>query len=237
MKRVTNFLCALFFIGLASGCQTVGDLATGVKNTVMEPKKSAEKVAAGLKEALTVSAADAVVVVSKVGGYFENEAIKIIVPGELEPSIRVLRGLGLGHAVDDFEMSMNNAAEDAAPQAQEIFMAAISDMTFDDAMKILKGGDTAATDYLRKKTYVQMYAVFRPVIRKSMNNIGVTQRYESMVAPLSNMSGGAIQPIQLDAYVTERALDGLFKMVAKGEISIRKNPAARGTKLLAEVFS
>ena len=237
MKRFTSFLCALFFITMVGGCSTIGDMATGVKNVVMEPKKSAEKVAAGLKEALTVSTADAVMVVSKVGGYFENKAIRIIVPGELEPAVRVLRGLGLGHAVDDFEMSMNNAAENAAPQAREIFMAAISDMTFDDAMAILKGGDTAATDYLKKKTYVQMYAVFRPVIRRSMSKIGVNQRYESMVAPLSNMSGGAIQPLELDAYVTERALDGLFKMVAKGEVSIRKNPAVRGSKLLVEVFS
>jgi hypothetical protein len=137
----------------------------------------------------------------------------------------------------EFVLSMNRAAEQAAPAAKQIFGNAITNMSFDDAKKILTGGNTAATDYFKAKTTNELTAAFKPVIDKSMGHVGVTKQYEALVGKFETIPFVKTQSFDLDNYVTGKALDGLFHVVGEQETMIRTNPAARTTTLLQEVFA
>jgi hypothetical protein len=197
---------------------------------------SDERAAAGLREALQVGTGKAVGLVGRTDGYFANEAIRIAMPEKLRMVEKGLRAAGYGPKVDAFVLSMNRAAERAAPAAKEIFISAIREMTFDDARRVLSGGDTAATDYFRDKTSDRLRTAFRPVVEKSMQESGVSQRYEAMIGSYRSIPFAGGVSLDLDGYVVERALDGLFYMVAQQEKEIRTNPAARVTDLLRSVF-
>jgi len=194
------------------------------------------KIAKGLKQALRVGAGNAVGLTGKVDGYFRNEAIKILMPEKLHPIEKGLRAVGLGPKVDEFVLSMNRAAEKAAPFAKEIFVAAIREMTFDDARKIFTGGDTAATDTFKSKTTASLTAAFRPAVKQSMGEVGVTRQYEELSGRWANLPLGRQEAFDLDAYVVTKALDGLFLVLGEEERKIRTDPAARVTSLLREVF-
>lgn len=194
------------------------------------------QVVSGLKEALSVGTANAVAATSKVDGYFANAAIKILVPEKARKIASVLEKAGFREEVDAFVLSMNRAAEKAAPQARARFVAAIREMTFDDARRILAGGDTAATDYFRGKTRQKLYDDFRPVVSKSMDEVGVTRSYKRMVARYSALPFLQADSLDLDRHVTEKALDGLFYVVGQEERKIRTDPAARVTEILKTVF-
>ena len=232
MKKIVGVLAGVI---LMAGCAELDQLAKNVQSSVA-PENSLGKIIAGLKEALSIGTGNAVVDVSKVGGYFKNQAIRILLPREIQQTGDLLRQFGFGKVVDDFEHSMNTAAEQAAPKAKAIFIDAITQMTFDDARRILNGPDTAATDYLRAKTSMAIAGLFRPIVTHSMNQVGVTRLYKQMVAPLKRLPIASPVPVDLDAYVTEKALYGLFEMVAEEEKKIRRNPAARVTELLKDVF-
>lgn len=197
---------------------------------------SDSKVASGLKEALRVGANNAVKLTGKTDGYFGNEAIKILMPSNLRPLERGLRAIGFGPKVDEFILSMNRSAEAAAPAAKKIFGDAILAMTFDDARKILSGGDTAATECFKSKTSAQLTAAFQPFVEKTMSQNGVTQQYKALTDQYQSIPFAKSQSLDINKYVVAKALDGLFYELADQERQIRKDPAARTTSLLKEVF-
>ena len=189
---------------------------------------SDEKVAAGLKEALAIGTGNAVAATGTLDGFFKNEAIKILLPEKLQRLDKRLRTVGLGSQIDAFVLSMNRAAERAAPSAKSIFKDALTQMTFSDAKQILRGGDTAATDFFRAKTSERLTVSFLPIVSSSLGEVGATKRYKNLVSSPS---------LDLDRYVTGRSLDGLFHVLGEEEKKIRKDPAARVTKLLKDVFA
>jgi len=195
-------------------------------------------VASGLKEALSVGTKNAVGLLSKTNGYFGNEAVKILLPENIRRAGDALRMAGYEKEVDAFILSMNRAAEKAAPKAADIFAGAIQSMSIDDAQKILGGGNTAATEYFKSKTSTQLFDAFKPDISKSMSEVGVTKAYKAMTDRYTAMMPFAkMESLDLDRYVTNKSLDGLFHMVGQEEAKIRTNPAARTTDLLRKVFA
>jgi len=190
----------------------------------------------GLKEALSIGTENAVKSVSQVDGYFANEIIKILMPEKIQKVADILGKVGYQQQVDDFILSMNRAAEKAAPKAASIFGSAIKEMTLDDARGILDGGDTAATDYFKAKTSGTIYETFKPIISSSMNKVGVTRSYKEMMDTYTSLPFMKSESLDLDHYVTDKSLDGLFYMLGQEEKKIRTNPAGRVTELLKKVF-
>jgi Protein of unknown function (DUF4197) len=197
---------------------------------------SNETVVSGLKEALRIGSGNAVSLNGKVDGYFKNVAIKILMPEKLKPVEKGLRMAGQSRQVDEFVLGMNRAAEKAAPFAKDIFWGAIKRMTFSDATRILKGGDTAATDYFRGVTTDELTTAFEPIVKESMESIGVTRQYKVLAGRYNALPFVKSQAFDLDRYVVDKALDGLFYVLAEEERKIRTNPAARVTDLLRTVF-
>ena len=196
---------------------------------------SNDKIVAGLKEALQISTAKAVSLTGKPDGFLKNEAIKILLPPKLESVGRGLRMIGMGAKVDELEVGMNRAAEQATPQAKQIFLAALKKMTFDDARHILTGNDTAATEYFKHSCSADLTTVFSPIVHRAMVKVGVVQQYNQVI---KNAPGGSALAGQfdIDKYVVAKTLDGLFYMLGEQEKQIRKNPVARTTSLVKEVF-
>ena len=175
-------------------------------------------------------------ITGRTNGYFGNPDIKILMPNNLRTLEKGLRMVGYGPKVDDFVLSMNRAAEAAAPAARKIFIDAITAMTFDDARRILSGGDTAATNYFKEKTTPQLTAAFRPVVEKTMAKNGVTQQYNALVSQYKCLPFARNQDLDISHYVVSKALDGLFYELGQEERKIRQDPAAQTTSLLKEVF-
>jgi len=196
---------------------------------------SNDKIIAGLKQALQLSTGKAVALTGRRDGFLKNAAIKIGLPPKLESVGKGLRMLGMGAKVDALEVGMNRAAEQATPQAKQIFLAALKKMTFDDARHILTGGDTAATEYFRRTSSADLTVAFAPIVHRSMEQVGVVQQYNQVIksAPAGNLLAGQFD---LDKYVVGKTLDGLFYMLGQEEKQIRRNPAAQTTALLKEVF-
>lgn len=196
---------------------------------------SNNKIIAGLKEALQVSTGKAVAATGKPDGFLKNQAIKILLPPKLQTVGRGMRMLGMGARVDELEVGMNRAAEQATPQAKKIFLAALKKMSFEDARHILTGNDTAATDYFKRTSSADLTAAFAPIVQQSMQRVGVVQQYERVLnsAPGGNALAGQFD---LNKYVLGKTLDGLFYMLGEEEKRIRKDPAAQTTALLKEVF-
>ncbi len=195
------------------------------------------KIASGLKEALQIGTQNAVNLTGRLDGYFRNEVIKILMPEKLQTLEKGLRLVGYGPRVDEFVLSMNRAAERAAPRAKAIFWDAIGEMSFEDARKILNGGDTAATDYFQDKTTDRLAAAFRPVVDKAINEVGVTRRYKELIGRYEAIPFVTSERFDIDQYVVTKALGGLFYVVGEEERKIRTNPTARVTDLLQEVFA
>ncbi len=194
-------------------------------------------IVAGLKEALEVGTTNTVDLTGKVDGYFGNQAIKILMPKQLQSVEQGLRLIGQGEKVDEFVLSMNRAAEKAAPGARDFFWGAIKSMSFDDARKILTGGDTAATEYFRAKTSDTLTAAFRPVVTDSMKDVGVIQQYKQLQSSYQSVPFASSLPsVDIESYVVSKALDGLFLVLGEQEKKIRTNPAAQVTDLLKKVF-
>jgi hypothetical protein len=196
---------------------------------------SDDKIVAGLKQALQISTSKAVVLTGRPDGFLKNDAIRIALPPKLETVGRGMRMLGMGDKVDSLETGMNRAAEQATPQAKQIFLAALRKMTFDDARHILTGGDTAATEYFKRTSSADLTTAFSPIVHTSMEHVGVVQQYDRVIQ--SAPGGSTIaKEFDLDKYVVGKTLDGLFLMLGQEEQKIRKNPAAQTTALLKEVF-
>ena len=194
-------------------------------------------IAKGLKEALSVGTTRAVTEVSQRNGYFSNDLIKILLPEKIRTAAELLGKFGFQSQVDEFVLSMNRAAEKAAPKATDHFVAALKAMTFEDARAILNGDATSATQYFRKKTGDKIYADFKPVVVANMKDVGVSSYYSQMTEKFQSIPfAGTVGSFDLDHYVTTKAVDGLFTMLGEEEKKIRTDPAARGTELLKKVF-
>lgn len=214
--------------------QTLGEVnkALGSGGT---PLTTAE-VAEGLKEALIKGISTGSDLVSITDGYFKNPEIKIPFPPEVQKVENTLRNIGLGSQVDKFVLSLNRGAEDAAKEAKPIFIAAIKSMTIQDAWAILKGDQNAATEYLKRTTSGLLKEKFKPVIQTSLNKVNATKYYGEIVTRYNQIPlVDKVNP-NLDDYATDKAIEGLFTMIAKEEKEIRQDPVARTTELLKKVF-
>ena len=238
MTRLPNICCVtlLSILVPAANAQSPLSQLGGLKNLGGNASLNDSKIGAGLKEALSVGTKNAVHLVDKPGGYLDNPAIKILLPKSLQPVESLLRGAGEGPKIDGFVSSMNHAAESAAPAAEQIFADAVTAMTIDDASRLLHGGDTSITEYFKSKTSTQLATAFRPQVEKAMSANGVTQQYNELSGRLPQMPFMKSSAFDINSYVVNQALNGLFYMLAQQEKDIRQNPAARTTGLLKEVF-
>ena len=197
---------------------------------------SKTEVAAGLREALQQGISRGSDQASQLNGYYKNPQLKIPFPPELKKIENALRGIGLGSQVDKFVRQLNRGAERAAVQAKPIFIRAIKSMTIQDAFSILKGEQDAATSYLKRTTSTSLRSEFFPVISQSLSEVNATKYYGALVNRYNKIPLVKKVNPDLDDYAVNRAIAGLFILVAREEASIRQNPAARTSKLLQKVF-
>ncbi len=235
MKKL--LLPLLLLVSVFANSQGLLKKASGLLNKAKGGNLSTEEVVAGLKEALSVGANNSASKLSAVDGFFANAAIKVLMPAEAQKVEKALRAAGMGRLVDDAILSMNRAAEEAAKSAAPIFLDAIKGMSFQDAMGILRGSDTAATGYLRGRTVPALTEAFRPVIEGALEKTGATKHWKTVFETYNKLptTFNKVNP-DLAGYVTDRGLSGLFYQVAEEEMKIRKDPAARVTETLKKVF-
>jgi len=227
----------LALAGHAAYAQQIGDVLKGLQKGVGGGSAASEtEIVNGLKEDLQIGTGNAVQIVSKVDGYYKNPKIRIPLPDTVQKTEKILRVAGYGSKVDEFELSMNRAAERAAPEAKTLFMDAIKQMTFTDAKKILNGREDEATLYFKDKTSPRLREVSKPIVRQAMGEVGVTKSYQDLEQSARSVPFAGAFSFDLDQYVTDKALDGLFLMVAEEEKKIRQDPVARTTDLLKKVF-
>jgi hypothetical protein len=233
----TAILAAVLFLSCLAQAQ-LGDILKKADESLNQRSTaglSNDKIIAGLKQALQVSTGKAVALTGKPDGFLKNQAIKILLPPRLETVGKGMRMLGMGAQVDELEVGMNRAAEQATPQAKAIFIAVVKKMSFDDARKILTGSDTAATEYFKRTSSADLTTAFSPIVKRSMQRVGVVQQYNRVLASAPGGSALAGQ-FDLNKYVVGKTLDGLFLMLGEEEKKIRKDPMAQTTSLLKEVF-
>lgn len=218
-----------------SGCETAKSILNSVDNAA-KGGLSTDEVVQGLKEALQFGTDSATSKLSALNGFYKDALVKIVMPQEAQNVEKTLRNVGLGSVVDNAVLSMNRAAEDASKYVGNIFLNAIKQMTIQDAFGILRGGNTAATDYLKQKTTAQLTAAFTPIVSKSLEKVDATKYWKDVFSAYNRFS---TKPVNTDltAYVTQKALDGLFVKIGLEEQQIRKDPAARITDILKKVFS
>lgn len=234
MKKLV--LMTTLFLGACTSAQinqAIGD-ANKILNTE-KPLTSAE-VGDGLKEALINGISKGTDITSQLDGYFKNPEIKIPFPPDVKKVEDKLRQIGLGAEVDKFVMTLNRGAEDAAKEAKPIFISAIKQMTIEDAWGILKGQPDAATNFLKRTTTAQLKEKFKPVVQNSLNKVNATKYYGDIVNNYNRIPFVDKVNPDLNDYATDMAIQGLFTMIAKEELNIRKDPVARTTELLKRVF-
>jgi len=235
MKMTAVLACTLIVVfGSSCSTQQFGDLlGTALGSDAL----NSADVSAGLKEALVNGITNGADLASKPDGYLKNSLIRIPLPEELEKAEKTLRKVGLDRLVDQYTVSLNRAAEDAAIQAKPIFISAIKSLTFQDVWAILKGEQDAATQYLRRTTSDQLYTSFRPTIEQSLNKVKATQYHSQLVESYNRIPLVKKVNPDLGDYATNKAIDGLFKLIEKEEGRIREDPAARTTEILRKVFA
>lgn len=237
MKKIfTLVLCSVLMCACTTAQihQTLGSVSD-VLNT--QKALASEEVDAGLKEALKKGISKGADQVSQLDGYFKNPKIKIPFPPEVKKVEIKLRQLGMDSQVDKFVMTLNRGAEDAAKEAKPIFISAITSMTIQDAWNILKGEENAITNYLKRVTSEQLLTKFRPVMKNSLDKVNATKYYSDIVNTYNKVPFVQKVNPNLEEYATQKAVDGLFFMIAKEEKNIRENPLARTTELLKKVFA
>jgi hypothetical protein len=215
MKKILSIslVCAGFILAFISYAGSLDDVLRGVKIPQVGSGSGPDEATtvSGLKEALSIGSSNAVTSTSKLDGYFANQAIKILLPEKIQKVADVLKKVGYQKQVDAFVLSMNRAAENAAPKARQFFVDAIREMSFQDAMKILKGNETAATEYFKSKTFDKLYTAFKPPVSASMDKVGVTKSYKNMMGTYTkSIPFAKTESLDLDHYVTTKSLDGFF---------------------------
>jgi len=234
-------LAGTLFLGGCSGGGLGVDLGTvlagvAVGGTGTRGLDSAT-VAAGLKDALRVGSERAATSTSATDGFLGNQLIRLVVPEKLSAMTNTLRTVGFGAQVDQLEVAMNRAAEQASGEAVEIFADQINRMTVNDALGLLNGGPTAATDYFETNTSAALAERFAPIVNAKMNEVGLARSYAALASAYNALPLVTAPALDLETYVTEHTLDGLFTVLGEEEKKIRENPAARTTDLLRRVFA
>src|SRR6185437_15787438 len=236
MKKILT-LSALILFSFSLSAQT--DLFKKAGSLISKKSGSglsSDEIVSGLKEALSLGAQKSGDKLSATDGFFKDAAVKILLPKQVQDVEKKMRMLGMGKLVDNAELSMNRAAEDASKSAAPIFLSAIKQMTVTDALNILRGTDTAATSYLRKTTTPQLTTAFMPVIQESLKKTEAAKYWNDVFTAYNRFSSKPVDT-DINSYVTGKALDGIFYYVAQEEINIRKNPAGRVTDILKKVFA
>ena len=249
MKKVILIGCVLFSISLSSQTMmeklkhkkdSIEKAAREKANTIVTgttaPTLTNEEVIKGLKEALTVGTNNSSGVASKLDGFYKNPKIYIPWPEEAKDMKAKLTKMGMTKKITEFETSLNRAAEEAALKAAPVFIDAVTNMSLQDGFAILKGVDTAATNYLRKTTYNPLKDKFLPVVKEAVAKVKVTSYWLPLATAYNKLPGVKKQNPNLDEYVTSKAINGLMLLIADEEIKIRKDPMARVTDLLKKVF-
>ncbi|SFW61838.1 MULTISPECIES: DUF4197 domain-containing protein [Pseudomonas] len=216
-------LCAGLLICANAMALSLGDL-------------SQQDATGGLKDALTQGAQVAVKQLGTPGGFSNNPDVKIELPGKLGKVASKMKAFGMGEQVDQLETSMNQAAEAAVVQAQPILVNAVKNMSVSDAKGILSGGSDSATQYLNKSSREQIRAKFLPIVKQATDKVGLAQKYNAFAGQAATLGVLDAKSANIENYVTEQALDGLFEMIGKQEATIRQNPAAAATSLAKKVF-
>ena len=213
--------------GAGSGL-TTGGLTTGGLTT--------DQASGGLREALTQGISTSVASTGRPGGYFDNAAIKILMPPKLQRVEQAMRAAGMGPQVDSFVKSMNAAAEEAAPAAKAILLEALKQMSFTDAKGIVTGGHTAGTEYFKRTTTEQIQVEFRPIVERAMAKTGVVQQFQALMGGAPKIPFFKTPDVDVNQYVLDKATDGLFVVMGQEETKIRTDPGAQLTPLLRTVF-
>ena len=219
-----------------SSCQSQ-NIFKDVLKQVTQPTSGNLDIAAGLKQALNQGIDKSIAQVSVTDGFFKNQAIKVLLPAELQKVESKMRAVGMGSLVDDGLKLLNRAAEDASSKAKPIFIGAVKQMTFQDATTILMGEKNAATQYLKKTTSSPLYQAFSPVVKGSLDSVGATKLWNQIITKYNKLPFVTRVNPDLTDYVTNKAMDGVFLMVEKEELAIRKDPINRTTDLLKKVFA
>jgi hypothetical protein len=190
----------------------------------------------GLKAALEKGAVAAVAKLGAENGFLDNEEVKIRLPRALEKAQPLLKLTGQGQRLDDLVISMNHAAEQAVPMAKPLLLNAVRSLSVDDARNILQGGDTSVTDFFREKTAATLALKFLPIVKKITDRSDLSAKYNSAMGQIGKFGGGGRDQGTVEDYVTQRAVDGLFKMIAEEEREIRRDPMGSGSKIISKVF-
>ncbi|WP_366515624.1 DUF4197 domain-containing protein [Solimonas marina] len=231
---------------LTVSASAAADWRSSLKNMLGQAQQSSagtaaldnSQIVAGLREALAQGTTQAINSLGKTDGFWKNAAVRIPLPQPLSGIESTLRQFGQGPKLDEFQLTLNRAAEKAVPQVADIFGNAIRQMSVTDAQAILKGSDDAATRYFQRTTSASLKAKILPIVQNATASVGVTQEYKALstkAGPFLQLAGKTSP--DLDGYVTDKALDGLFTTIAEEEKRIRENPAARSTELLKKVFA
>lgn len=219
--------------------ETLGAAAETLGNDGTAAALSNGEVISGLKEALEVGAKKSVSLTSVADGFYKNDLIKIPFPEEAIKVKNTLVDIGMTNMVEDFELTLNRAAEEASKEAVPVFVDAITSMSISDGFAILNGGEGAATNYLKEKTTQALIGKFRPVVERATAKVELTNHWEPLSKAYNTatlLTGGNTVNPDLNAYVTDKAIDGLFLMISQEENKIRKDPLARTSDLLRKVF-
>ena len=190
----------------------------------------------GLRGALEQGAQAAVAALGRVDGFLGNPQVRIPIPQELERTERLVRRLGFGRQADELVVAMNRAAETAVPEARKLLVDAVKKMSAQDAKSVLTGGETAGTEYFKRSTHEQLHARFLPIVKNATEKVGVAQQYREFAKPVAALGLIKSEHADLDEYVTQKALDGLYFMLAEEEKKIRKDPAGAATSIVRRVF-
>lgn len=250
MKKITGIIGMLCLAAFGASAQTADQLLQGLLNKVNNNSTSGNnsasgnfgnltnaEIVSGLKEALRTGAQNAGKQLSAKDGFFGNALVKVMLPPEAKQVESALRTAGMGKLADELILTMNRAAEDAAKQAAPVFINAVTSMSIQDGVRILTGGNHAATDYLRNRTTLALTNAFRPVVQQSLDKFNVPKIWNTVFSTYNSLPlvFKKVNP-DLTAYVTERALNGVFVVIAQEEQKIRTNPAAQVSSLLRKVF-
>jgi hypothetical protein len=235
MNILKNILVAFLLI-LSANLQAQVNLNSVINSANLGQGLSNDKIVSGLKEALSKGTNKSSLMASAVDGYYKNPIIKIPFPPEAREMEKTLKQIGMQKEVEKFVKTLNKAAEDAAKKAAPIFLNAITSMSITDGINILKGGNSAATEYLKRSSTSALKGEFKPVIKTSLKKVEITKYWNPLVKNYNKVPFVKKMNPDLDDYVTTRAIDGLFKLIAEEETKIRKDPMATGSNLLQEVF-
>jgi hypothetical protein len=218
-------MCVVTALGTATGTNAAG--LERISNT---------EAASGLKQALTDGSAAAVAQLGSENGFLNNPKVKIPLPPALQRVESALRYTGMKRQADELVVAMNRAAEAAVPEAKALLVESVRKMSFQDAKGILTGGDTAATDYFRRTTQTQLATRFRPIVKKATDQVGLAEQYNNLAGQAVQLGLMRGQQATIEGYVTEKALDGLYLMIAEQEKAFRANPLGAASDIVKRVF-